>query len=763
MPNREITLRIEGMHCAGCAATIRTALCEAPGVVSASVNFPMGRATVAMDEGAEIEVLFATVQNAGYRASVLDEERREDIEAEEIRELRSARHRALLAWAFTAPAMALMGLHMAAGIHALAHPLLYLALAAPVVFLAGSEVLRGGFGSLGRLAPNMDALIAVAAVVSFATGLAALRSPQVADFSAIGAMITAFHLTGRYLEARSRGHASQAIRALLELRPETARVRRGNEWKEIRAGELRAGDVVLVKPGEKVPADGTVRRGESAVDEALVTGESMPVHKRPGDGVVGATVNREGALEVEVTRVGRESFLAQVVALVEACQGSKVPIQLLADRVAGKFVPAVFVLSVLTFAAWLAFPENFRAVLEWAAPVAFWTPRSLGNTSLALYAAVAVLVIACPCALGLATPIALMVGTGRGAQRGILIRRGEAVERMKDIRVVAFDKTGTLTEGKPRVTDVAAAEGFTRDDVLRLAAAVEQFSEHPLAGAIVEAAKQGIRGQGLGVRKKGNALLTNPQILIPNPFLVEDFAAVPGRGARARVSGEAVLVGGMSFLGGEGVPAEAAPFGAFEAEGKTVVGVAVEQRLAGTIALRDTLKPGAREAVARLRAMGLHIVMLTGDSVEAARAVAREAGIEDVRARVLPEGKARAVEELRREFGPVAMVGDGLNDAPALAAADVGIAIGSGTHIAVESSNVVLTSGDPRAVAAAVALSRATLRTIRENLLWAFGYNVVMIPLAVAGLLHPAMAEAAMALSSLNVVWNSLRLRKVRI
>jgi Cu+-exporting ATPase len=373
------------MHCAGCAATIRTALREAPGVVSASVNFPMERATVAMDEGAEVEVLFAAVQNAGYRASVLDEERREDVEAGEFLELRSARRRALLAWTFTAPAMALMGLHMAAGIHALAHPLLYLALAAPVVFLAGSEVLRGGFGSLGRLAPNMDALIAVAAVVSFLTGLAALRSPQVADFSAIGAMITAFHLTGRYLETRSRGRASQAVRALLALRPETARVRRGNGWEEIRARELRAGDVVLVKPGEKVPADGTVRRGESAVDEALVTGESMPVEKRPGDGVVGAAVNREGALEVEVTRVGRESFLAQVVALVEACQGSKVPIQRLADRIAGKFVPAVFALSVLTFAAWLVFPENFRAVLEWAAPVAFWTPRSLGNISLALY------------------------------------------------------------------------------------------------------------------------------------------------------------------------------------------------------------------------------------------------------------------------------------------------------------------------------------------------------------------------------------------
>lgn len=749
------------MHCAGCAATIEKALREAPGVVSAVVNFPMGRASVGLSSGADVEALLGAVQSAGYRASVLDEERREGIETEEIRKLRSARRRALLAWAFTAPAMALMGLHMlapglvegAAGIHVFAHPLLYLALAAPVVFLAGSEVLRSGFGSLGRLAPNMDALIAMAAAVSFLTGLAALRSPQVADFSAIGAMIVAFHLTGRYLEARSCGRASQAVRALLELRPETARVRRGDEWKEIRAEELRAGDEVLVKPGEKIPADGTVRRGEGAVDEALVTGESMPVEKRPGDGVVGASVNREGALEVEVTRVGRESFLARVVALVEACQGSKVPIQRLADRVAGRFVPAVFALSVLTFAAWLAFPENFRAVLEWAAPVAFWTPRSLGDISLALYAAVAVLVIACPCALGLATPIALMVGTGRGAQRGILIRRGEAVERMKDVRVVAFDKTGTLTEGKPRVTDVAAAEGFLKDDVLRLAAAVERFSEHPLAEAIVEAATSPppsaspspAKGEG---GKGGEA---------------EDFAAVPGRGARARVSGEAVLVGGRSFLDGEGVPTAAAPFGAFEAEGKTVVGVAVEQRLAGAIALRDELKPGAREAVARLRAMGLHVVMLTGDSPASASGVAREAGIEDVRARVLPEDKVRAVEGLRREFGPVAMVGDGLNDAPALAAADVGVAIGSGTHIAVESSGVVLTSDDPRAAADAVALSRATFRTIRENLLWAFGYNVVMIPLAVAGLLHPAMAEAAMALSSLNVVWNSLRLRKVGI
>jgi Cu+-exporting ATPase len=757
------------MHCAGCAATVEKALREAPGVVSASVNFPMGRASVGLSSDADVEALLSAVQSAGYRASLLDEERRGDVEAGEFRELHSARRRALLAWAFTAPAMALMVLHMlapslvggAAGIHVLAHPLIYLALAAPVVFLAGSEVLRSGFGSLGRLAPNMDALIAVAAVVSFLTGLAALRLPQVADFSAVGAMIVAFHLTGRYLEARSRGRASQAVRALLELRPETARVRRGKEWKEIRAGELRAGDVVLVKPGEKIPADGTVRSGESAVDEALVTGESMPVEKRPGDDVVGAAVNREGALEVEVTRVGRESFLAQVVALVEACQGSKVPIQRLADRVAGRFVPAVFVLSVLTFAAWLAFPGIFRAVLEWAAPVAFWTPHSLGDISLALYAAVAVLVIACPCALGLATPVALMVGTGRGAQRGILIRRGEAVERMKDVRVVAFDKTGTLTEGRPRVTDVAAAEGFLKDDVLRLAAAVEQFSEHPLARAIVELAQSEVEG----------AATSPPPSASPSPAKgegekggeVEDFAAVPGRGVRARVSGEAVLVGGMGFLDEEGVAADAAPSGAFEAGGKTVVGVAVGRRLAGIIALRDTLKPGARGAVARLRAMGLRIAMLTGDSVEAARAVAREAGIGDVRARVLPEGKVRAVEGLRREFGPVAMVGDGLNDAPALAAADVGIAIGSGTHVAVESSDVVLTSNDPRAAAAAVALSRATLRTIRENLLWAFGYNVVMIPLAVAGLLHPAMAEAAMALSSLNVVWNSLRLRKVRI
>lgn len=738
---KRIVLRIEGMHCAGCIQTVEKMLSKVEGVEGAVVNLALEKAWV--EVGADfvsVEGLTEALYKAGYKASLFDEGDGNSA-SRERQKVAQAKTLALLAWIFTGPLMLAMFFHMALGVHAMGSPWVMLLLSFPVVFIAGRETLAAGLASLFRLRPNMDSLIAAGALVSFGTGPAALRGAMV-DFSGISAMIMAFHLLGRFFETRSSGKASEAVRKLAEFGAKTAHRKRGETWQDVPVEALSPGDVVLVKPGEKIPADGTVFYGSSHVDESLVTGESEPVEKHQGDSVIGATLNGRGALEIKVEKTGGDAFLGQVMALVEACQASKIPAQALADKVVGVFVPLVFLLATATFALWFFFPEamdwtgGLREALPWSLPES-------GSLSGAFFAAVAVLVIACPCALGLATPVALMVGSGLGAQRGLLIRRGEAVERMKDIRVVAFDKTGTLTQGKPSLYSQINSEGLDADWVLSRAAALEVNSEHPLSLALLEEAEK----RELELSK------------------AKYFEAVEGRGVQGMVDGQQVYCGSLEYLKENGIELSELleEASGLEAQACTVVGVAADGKLLGVFGIRDSLKPGAPEAVAALKAMGLTVVMITGDHEEAARAVAEEAGITEIVARVLPSGKVDAVKALREKFGAVAFVGDGLNDAPALTEADVGLALGTGTDVAIEAGDIVLISGDPRAAAQAVKLSRAIFATIRQNLFWAFIYNLLMIPLAVLGILHPVLAEVCMALSSLNVIWNSLRLRKLSL
>jgi Cu+-exporting ATPase len=503
------------------------------------------------------------------------------------------------------------------------------------------------------------------------------------------------------------------------------------------------GDVVVVRPGEKIPTDGVVESGRSSVDESLATGESMPVEKTEGDPVIGATVNKEGVLRLRTTGVGEETFLANVIRMVEEAQGTKVPIQEFADRVTRIFVPTILGVAAATFLAWLVFPGALSVVAEWASAFLPWVDPSLGALSLATFAAVAVLVIACPCALGLATPTALMVGTGMGAENGILIRSGEAIQTLKEIDTIVLDKTGTITRGEPGVTDVVAGEGVDPATVLREAASVETASEHPLGQAIAEHARAG-----------GVALAE-----------ARDFEAVTGRGVRAVVADRPVLVGSPRFMRETGVSTEAMDdkLHRLEEEAKTAMFVAADGRLLGIVAVADRLKDDSKDAIAALHALGLETAMLTGDNERTARAIAGEVGVDRVLAEVLPDAKVAEVRRLQDEGLRVAMVGDGINDAPALKQADVGIAIGTGTDIAIEAADVTLVQGSLTAVVRAIRLSNATFRKIRQNLFWAYFYNVIAIPVAVAGLLHPVLAEAAMAFSSVTVVGNANRLRKVDI
>jgi Cu+-exporting ATPase len=619
-------------------------------------------------------------------------------------------------------------------------------LALPVLFWAGRQTYRSGWSSLTHGSANMDVLISMGTLASLLTGPVALISllvsgkALVANYAGVSAMIMAFHLTGRYVEASAKGRASQAIRRLLELGAKTAHVLVDGLEREVPVEAVQVGDLLVVRPGERVPTDGAIVEGESALDESMVTGESMPVNKHPGDEVIGATINQDGLLQVRATRVGRDTFLSQVIKLVEQAQGTKVPIQAFADKVTARFVPVVVGIAVLTLVAWLLFSATLRLVGVWSGLP--WVNPDLNPVTLAIFAMVAVLVIACPCALGLATPTAIMVGSGMGAQNGILIRSGEAIQMLKDLQVIVMDKTGTLTKGKPEVTDVVALSG-TAEEVLRWAASAEQGSEHPLGRAVVEHA----RAAGLALVGPAN------------------FQVQRGRGVQADVDGRAVRVGSSRYLSEAGLDPQ--PLHEerlrLEGEAKTVMLVAVDERLVGAVAVADTLKEDAAAAVAELERMGIQVVMLTGDNRRTAEAIARQAGISRVIAEVLPEGKVAEVRRLQEGGQRVGMVGDGINDAPALTQADVGIAIGTGTDIAIEAADITLVRGELSGIIRAVNLSRATFRKIVQNLFWAFFYNVVMVPLAVVGLMHPVLAEIAMATSSITVVSNANLLRRVDI
>jgi Cu+-exporting ATPase len=730
---RVIEAAITDMHCATCAVNISNALNKKEGVLKAHVNFASEKAYIEYVPVLDERELVKTIKDAGYTAVIgVPEE-----ETEESK-LQSAKKKMGIAWGFTIPIMVWMLPHMVLGRHIPSMEVMnlgMLVLAAPVLFFAGKDTYISAVKSVVHGTANMDVLILMGTSSSFLTGFLAFFTP-LESFAGVSAMIMAFHLTGRYVEARAKGTASQAIRKLLELGAKTAVIVQDGKEKEIPIDEVQVNDIMVVRPGEKIPTDGVVVEGDSAVDESMATGESLPVTKHQGDEVIGASVNQMGLLKVKATKVGKDTFLSQVIKMVKEAQGSKVPIQRFADKITSYFVPTVVVLAVISFGMWLIIPDTLQDIGIAASEYLPWVNPSLGVYTLAVFAAVAVLVIACPCALGLATPTSIMVSSGLGAQNGILIRSGEAMQVMQDIRTIVFDKTGTITKGAPEVTDVVG------DDVLQIAASVESGSEHPLGKALVDKAEE-----------KGIALKD-----------IDNFAAVSGKGVTAEIGGKKVLVGNKKLM--EDYNVDISEFSdisdTLESEGKTSMMVAVGTEVIGVVALADTLKDDSIQAIAEIKRMGIEPAMLTGDNQKTAHAIAHQVGIDRVLAEVLPDQKVEEIKRLQKE-GTVAMVGDGINDAPALAQADVGFAIGTGTDIAIESSDVTLVQGDLTGVVRALKLSRATFRNIKQNLFWAFGYNVVAIPIAMLGLLHPVIAEIAMASSSVTVVSNANRLKRADI
>ncbi|CAM4049123.1 heavy metal translocating P-type ATPase [Deinococcus marmoris] len=744
-------LGVQGMTCASCVGRVERALKKVDGVLAASVNLATERATVQyLPSSVSPGQLKAAIRASGYE--VLEEQAglsREDQEREaRAREVTHLRGQVMFSAAFALPLMLIAMVPMLVPavndwlMNSFGHGVMgtlnwvMLALAVPIQFGPGRRFYRLGWKSLKMKSPDMNALVMIGTSAAFLYSLVATVAPGIFPegtahvyYEASGVVITLI-LLGKYFEAIAKGRSSEAMKKLLSLQARTARVVRGGQELDLPTDEVLVGDLISVRPGEKIPVDGEVVSGNSFVDESMITGEPVPVSKQVGAGVVGGTINQNGALTFRATRIGADTALAQIIKLVETAQGSKPPIQGLADRVVAVFVPVVLGIAALTFVLWLLLG---------------------GQTALsfALITTVAVLIIACPCAMGLATPTSIMVGTGKAAELGVLFKGGGALEGLQDVQVVAMDKTGTLTRGRPELTDLVTAQGFDREGVLRLVAAAEDQSEHPIARAIVDAAKR----EGITILKPGA------------------FEAVPGYGLEATVDGHLVQVGADRYMTRLGLDVSVFAQQAQQLgdEGKSPLYAAIDGQLAAIIAVADPIKAGSLEAVNALHRMGLKVAMITGDNKRTANAIARQLGIDEVLAEVLPSGKSDAVKELQAKGQKVAFVGDGINDAPALAQADVGLAIGTGTDVAVETADVILMSGDLRGVPNAFALSRATLRNIKLNLFWAFAYNIVLIPVA-AGVLYPAfglllspvLAAAAMGFSSVFVLSNALRLRGFR-
>ena len=765
------TLALEGMTCASCAMRIEKGLKKVPGVRDASVNFATEQATVTFDPAQTgIEQMVQKVEAVGYQAiprapapQKSPQEREESgVAAASVAPLSSifredeqsrrkqaeiTRKRTLLVLGIvlTLPVviLSMFFLNRFPG-----ENLLLLFLTTPVWAVVGWEFHRGAIKTLRHGSANMDTLISVGSTAAYVMSLVATFFPQIiggVTFYDTTALIVTLIFLGKYLEVRAKGQTNEAIKKLIGLQARTAHVLRSGQEVELPIEQVQVGDELMVRPGEKLPVDGMVLSGLSSVDESMITGESIPIEKTVGESLIGATINQRGLLHMRATKVGADTVLASIIRLVEQAQGSKAPIQRLADTISGIFVPVVLVTAALTFLAWAIIGNSIGTGAS-----ATGMAEASNPWIVAIVAAVAVLVVACPCALGLATPTAIMVGTGKGAEQGILIKGGESLERIQAVRAILLDKTGTITKGKPELTDVVTLEDKQTDEVLRLAASAEQGSEHPLASAIVE-----------GARARGLALSAPPEYV----------TAIVGRGLEATVEGQAVLVGTRRLLTERSIAYDVleGQLAALEQQGKTSMLVAIDGEVAGLVAVADTVKVGSREAVQQLGAQGLAVWMITGDNRRAAQAIAVQVGIpaEHVLAEVLPEDKANQVKRLQEQGLMVAFAGDGINDAPALVQADAGIAMGTGTDVAMEASDITLVKGNLKSVATALALSRATLRTIKQNLFWAFAYNVILIPTAILSPLIPLLREnapifaaAAMALSSVTVVSNSLRLRR---
>jgi len=719
---QSVVLDITGMTCASCVRRVERALGKVGGVEAATVNFAAETAHVSLDEEIPVETLIAAVVKAGYEAKVsVPSEDRAGERADHARgTLRVLIFGAILGVPTIVLAMAMDIAGMAIGGNDRLTGWLLLALATPVQIGLGWRFYRGGYSSLRHLNPNMDVLVALGTSVAylFSAWVVVFSTSEQHMFFDVSAAVLVFITMGKYFEEKSKSASSAAISALLGLAAKSATVIRDGVEKEVAVEQLAPGDTVVVRPGQRVPVDGIIRDGTGSVDESMLTGESMPVERKVGDAVIGGTVNQNGVMRIEATGVGASSALARLARMVEDAQGSKAPIQKLVDQVAAVFVPVVIAIALAVFLGWGFFGSSWVSAMVYS---------------------VSVLVVACPCALGLATPTAIMVGTGLGAERGVLIKNAEVLESIRHLDAVIVDKTGTLTEGRPRVMDLVPVAGLNESELLTFAAAVETGSEHPLSRAVVDAAVEA--GYELPA--------------------VRSFSAVTARGVTGTVEGREVLVGNQPMITERGIELTSelsSTIARLEAQGRTVVIAVRDGQVAGLIGIADEVKPNAARAVAALKRLGLRVIMMTGDNAQVAATVAQGVGINEYHAGARPEDKLELVRSLRAEGLKVAMVGDGINDSPALALADIGIAMSTGTDVAIEAGDITLLHGDVTKIAEAVLIGRATLATIRQNLVWAFGYNVITIPVAAAGLLNPIIAGAAMAFSSVSVMANSLRL-----
>ncbi|WP_341829780.1 heavy metal translocating P-type ATPase [Tissierella praeacuta] len=720
VPLLKTTLIVEGMTCAACSSRVEKVLNKQEGVVKATVNLSTNKAVVEYPSGViDEDILVKIIEKAGYKAEVeieRDLDREKELREREIKSLKTS---FIFSAALSLPLFLAMFFHMA-GIHTiLTNGWFQLILATPVQFLIGYRFYKGAYNSLRGGGANMDVLVSMGTSSAYFYSIYNLITGVHEYYFEASAVIITLILLGKTFEAVAKGKTSEAIKKLIGLQPKTARIIKDGVEMDISIEKVEIGDIVVVRPGERIPVDGIVVEGNSAVDESMITGESIPIDKTVDDEVIGATINKFGTFKFRATKIGKDTVLSQIIKLVEDAQGSKAPVQRLADKIAGVFVPVVVVIALITFLGFYLIGGNFN---------------------IGLINAVAVLVIACPCALGLATPTAIMVGTGKGAENGILIKSGEHLERAHKIDTIVFDKTGTITKGEPEVTDIISFNDMDRDEILRIAASVERTSEHPLGQSIV---------------KKGEEELL--KLLEP-----EKFIAIPGKGLKATFEGKEVFIGNRKLMSDNNISIAKGEeiLLKLEEEGKTAMLLSLDNKLSGILAVADKIKETSRDAIEELKNMGLDIYMITGDNERTAKAIAKEVGITNVLAEVLPENKAEVVEEIKSRGKNVGMVGDGINDAPALAAADVGFAIGTGTDVAMEAADITLMRGDLSSIVTAIRLSHRTMRTIKQNLFWAFFYNSIGIPFAALGFLDPMIAGAAMAFSSVSVVTNSLRLKK---